>query len=155
MSHGITGPLSSGPVPSAGGFQAMELYLIHFEASWLPTGLFHYDRTGHYLSQVAPGASRAEWRHRIPSLDLVQGGSLVWVLVGDVERVARKYGERSLRFLLQESGHLMQNLCLVSASLELVTVPLGGYLEREIARQFQLPPSDQVLYVGLCGGLKK
>jgi hypothetical protein len=72
-------------------------------------------------------------------------------VVGDGERVSRKYGERAVRFLLQESGHLMQNLCLLSASLGLVTVPLGGYFERDIARQLVLPRSDLVLYVGICG----
>jgi SagB-type dehydrogenase family enzyme len=151
FSHGISGPMSSGPVPSAGGFQALELYAVVLEETWLPTGLYHYDRTGHHLSQIAPRASRNDWTNRIPSIDHVRGGSLLWVLVGDGERVARKYGERSERFLLQEAGHLMQNLCLMSASLDLATVPLGGYFERDIAREFQLLTSDLVLYVGLCG----
>ena len=76
---------------------------------------------------------------------------MIWVLVGDGERVQAKYGERSDRFLLLEAGHLMQNLCLVSASLGLATVPLGGYFEQEIARAFALPAGDRVLYLGLCG----
>ena len=84
-------------------------------------------------------------------LDQVRGGALLWVLVGDGERVAGKYSERSGRFLLQESGHLMQNLCLMSASVGLVTVPLGGYFERDIARHLVLPATDLVLYVGVCG----
>jgi SagB-type dehydrogenase family enzyme len=151
LSHGITGPLSSGPVPSAGGFQALELYMVVLEPSWLPAGLYHYDRKGHHLSQIAPQASRPDWARRVPSLAHVQGGALLWVLVGDGERVARKYDQRSQRFLLQESGHLMQNLCLVSESLGLATVPMGGYLERDTARQFQLLANDLVLYVGLCG----
>lgn len=150
-SHGITGPLFVGPVPSAGGLQALELYLVVFEAGWLPVGLYHYDRTGHHLSQIASGAGRADWGRRVPSLGLVGGGALLWIVVGDGERVARKYGRRAARFLLQEAGHLMQNLCLLSATVGLVTVPLGGYFERAIARQLVLPRTDLVLYVGLCG----
>lgn len=87
----------------------------------------------------------------MPSLGMVSGGALLWILVGDGWRVSQKYGERSVRFLLQESGHLMQNLCLLSESLGLVTVPLGGYFERDIGRQLVLPPTDLVLYVGVCG----
>ena len=45
----------------------------------------------------------------------------------------------------------MQNLCLVSASLGWVTVPLGGYLERDVARALALPAGDLVLYAGVCG----
>lgn len=122
-----------------------------FEPGWLPAGLYHYDRVGHHLSQVAAGAGRADWERRVPSLDLLKGGALLWVVVGSGERVARKYGERAGRFLLQEAGHLMQNICLLSASLGLVTVPLGGYFERDIARQLLLPRTDLVLYLGVCG----
>jgi SagB-type dehydrogenase family enzyme len=151
VSHGVTGPLFGGPVPSAGGLQALELYLVVFEPGWLPAGLYHYDRAGHHLSQLSTEAGRSDWERRVPSLGLVNGGALLWALVGDGERVARKYGERAVRFLLQESSHLMQNLCLVSTSLGLVTVPLGGYFERDVARSFALLRNDLVLYVGVCG----
>jgi SagB-type dehydrogenase family enzyme len=149
--HGVTGPLFAGPAPSAGGLQALELYLAVFESGWLPAGLYHYDRAGHYLSQLVAGAGRAAWERRIPSLGLVRGGALLWVLVGDGGRVAQKYDTRAVRFLLQEAGHLMQNLCLLCVSLGLVTVPLGGYFERDVASQFVLPRNDLVLYVGVCG----
>jgi SagB-type dehydrogenase family enzyme len=151
LSHGITGQLWSGPVPSAGGLQSLELYAAILEPDWLGAGTFHYDRVGHHLSRLSTSGSRETWSKRVPSLGLVQGGSILWIIVGDGERVSRKYGDRAARFLLQESGHLMQNLCLVSTTLGLVTVPLGGYCEREVARELQLLDSDLVLYVGLCG----
>jgi SagB-type dehydrogenase family enzyme len=149
--HGITGPDSRGPVPSAGGLQALELYVAVLEAGWLPLGLYHYDRAGHHLSQLAAGATRADLRPHIPSLDLVEGGALLWLVVGDGARVRAKYGARGLRFLLLEAGHLMQNLCLASASLGLVTVPLGGFFEVELARLLALPATDEVLYAGVVG----
>ncbi len=129
----------------------MELYLVHWSTSWLPSGLYHYDRGGHHLSQIADGADRAAWQEIVPSLHLLDGGSILWVLVGDVPRVAARYGDRAGRFLLLEAGHLMQTLCLASTSLGLCTVPLGGCFEREVARQFVLPATDAVLYVGACG----
>jgi SagB-type dehydrogenase family enzyme len=149
--HGITGPLGAGPAPSAGGLQALELYLVVFETGWLPAGLYHYDRVGHHLAQLVAGAGRGDWERRVPALGHVDGGALLWVMVGDGARVAAKYGPRAVRFLLQEAGHLMQNLCLLSTSLGLATVPLGGYFERDLAHQFQLLRTDLVLYVGVCG----
>ena len=50
-----------------------------------------------------------------------------------------------------EAGHLMQTRCLLSASLGLATVPLGGYRESAVARELALPASDVVLYLGVCG----
>lgn len=151
FSHGATREFSRGPTPSAGGLQGLELYVVHWNDAWLARGLYHYDRRAHVLAQISEGSTRAEWRRLIPSLTQVDGGALVWVLVGDEPRVAAKYGDRAARFLLLEAGHLMQNLCLVSASLGLATVPLGGCLDREIAEAFQLPSTDWVLYVGVCG----
>jgi SagB-type dehydrogenase family enzyme len=151
FSHGQTASGHRGPVPSAGSLQALELYFVVFEPGCLPGGLYHYDRPGHCLSQIASGDSRAAWLEWVPSLGQVSGGALLWVIVGDGARVVTKYGARGYRFLLLEAGHLMQNLYLLSAGLGLATVPLGGYLEREIARAFQLPGGDQVLYVGVCG----
>ena len=149
--HGITASAARGPVPSAGGLQALEIYLVSWTDSWLPTGAYHYDRAGHWLTQVVPGAQRDAWHELVPSLGLLEGGALLWVLVGDGRRVARKYAERGDRFLLLEAGHLMQNLCLLSESVGLCTVPFGGFLERGIGRQLVLPDEDLVLYVAVCG----
>jgi SagB-type dehydrogenase family enzyme len=152
FAHGVTGAHGRGPSPSAGGLQGVELYEVHWAAGGpLPPGLYHYDREGHHLSRLAEGATRTDWEERVPSLRNFEGGGWLWVLAGDGARVSAKYGERGLRFLLLEAGHLMQNLCLLSASLGLATVPLGGFFEREIARAFGLPATDGVLYVGVCG----
>jgi SagB-type dehydrogenase family enzyme len=151
FSHGITRSNHCGPVPSSGGLQAVELYVVNFESAWLPAGLYHYDRVAHALAQITTEARRTLWLKRVPSLGLVSSGALLWVLIGDAAKVVPKYGERGYRFLLLEAGHLMQNLCLLSASLGLCTVPLGGYIEREVARAFVLPEKDCVLYLGVCG----
>ena len=150
-SHGVCGDHGRGPVPSSGGLQALELYFVQFAHSWLPAGLYHYDRAAHLLAQIAPTADRTAWIEHVPSLPMVEGGSILWVIVGDGARLADKYGERGGRFLLLEAGHLMQNLCLASASVGWATVPLGSFLERDIARTLALPATDLVLYVGVCG----
>ncbi|MBI3857764.1 MAG: SagB family peptide dehydrogenase [Planctomycetes bacterium] len=155
FAHGVSGGEGRGPVPSSGGLQSLELYAAAFDPSWLPPGVHHYDRAGHRLSQILRRAERERWRSLVPAMDLVEGGALLWIIVGDAARIGAKYGDRGGRFLLIEAGHLMQNLCLMSASLGLSTVPLGGALEPEIARELELPETDAVLYVGLCGTLVK
>jgi len=101
---------------------------------------------------VVKGADRARWASLVPSMGQVEGGALLWILVGDGERIGEKYGDRGGRFLLLEAGHVMQNLCLMSTSVKLSTVPLGGALEPEIARELGLADTDAVLYTALCGG---
>ena len=57
MAHGLTADRARGPVPSAGGLQALELYLVAFEKSWLSPGAYHFDRAGQHLSQILPAAN--------------------------------------------------------------------------------------------------
>lgn len=152
FSHGVTASRDRGPAPSAGGLQAMELYLAVLEGAWLDAGIYHYDRRGHHLSRVAAGAPRAAWSRRVPSMAQYEGGALLFIIVGDAARVGAKYGDRGERLLLLEAGHLAQNICLLSASLGLAAIPLGGFFEEAIARELALPPGDLVLYV-LAGGL--
>lgn len=147
LAHGVCGDAGRGPVPSAGGLQALELYLAVLTPSWLPAGVYHYDRAAHALAGIADLLDPDQ----LPSLITVSGGALIWLVVGDGARASAKYGARGLRFLLVEAGHLMQNLCLVSADTGLATVPLGGFFERPLARALQLPPTDEVLYAGICG----
>jgi SagB-type dehydrogenase family enzyme len=151
FAHGLNASAGRGPVPSAGGLQALELYAVVLEPGWLSAGAYHYDRSGGHLSLITTAADRQAWQERIPSLGQVEGGSLLWILVGDGALGEAKYGERAYRFLLLEAGHLMQNLCLLSTSLGFCTIPLGGFFERDVARTLALPATDVVLYVGLCG----
>jgi SagB-type dehydrogenase family enzyme len=150
LSHGVTGEAWRGPTPSAGGLQALELYLAVPGAGWLAAGLYHYDRAAHSLSRLAD-AGWPQLRAEVPSLEAFPAGAIVWILVGDAARTRPKYGERGEHFLALEAGHLMQNLCLVSASLGRATVPLGGFFEAALARRLMLLPTDRVLYVGLFG----
>ena len=86
-------------------------------------GLYHYDRRGHHLAQLGSEVERSTWDELVPSLRIMPGGALLWVLVGDVARAAAKYGDRAGRFLLLEAGHLMQSLCLSVSSLRSAKVP--------------------------------
>lgn len=151
FSHGVSGDDFRGPTPSAGGLQAVELYLVNWHPGWLPAGIYHYGRRDHVLSQLCSNAQEDVWRDCVPSLRGIKGGAVLWLIVGDARRVFAKYGDRTDRFLLLEAGHLMQNLCLVSTSLNLTTVPLGGVLENEVGSRLDLLPTDHVLYAGICG----
>ncbi len=151
LAHGITGDHGRGPVPSAGGLQALELYLASWTPGWLPTGWYHYDRRAHALSQIHDGATHESVAAVIPALVPLDGGALAWIVIGDHGRVQARYTSRAERFLVLEAGHLMQNLCLVSSSAGLCTVPLGAFYERAIARLLHLPRTDRVLVAGVLG----
>lgn len=151
LAHGVTASDRHGPVPSAGGLQALELYLINWTSGWLPAGAYHFDRRGRHLSQVADGAARADWQTRVPSLDQIEGGAGLLVVVGESSRVVGRYGARGGRFLLLEAGHLLQNLSLLATSLDIAFCALGGVFEQDVAAALRLPQTDWVLYAAVWG----
>lgn len=151
LAHGITADHARGPAPSAGGLQAIELFLAVWSPGWLPAGWYHFDRAAHALSRIVDGVTREACAAVIPALVPMTGGALAWIVVGDHERVRARYTTRADRFLLLEAGHVMQNLCLASVACDACTVPLGGFYERAIARTLQLPRTDRVLVTGVFG----
>lgn len=151
LSHGCHASAGRGPVPSAGNLQALELYLATLGTGWLEPGVHHYDRAGHHLSRLCAPLSRERWQALVPSMVHFSGGALLLLIVGDGSRVDAKYGARGRRMLLLEAGHLMQNLCLVAATLGLAVLPLGGFFERAIGKELALQSGDALLYIGVCG----
>jgi SagB-type dehydrogenase family enzyme len=151
FSHGAHESDGRGPTPSSGRLCALELYVATIGEGWLEAGAYHYDRVGHWLSRVSDSQDRSNWAEVVPSLNQLEGGSLLWILVSDVARMEAKYQQRAARLALLEAGHLMQNLCLVSQSVGRCTVPLGGFFENDLARQLLLPGGDCVLYAGVFG----
>ena len=151
LSFGVNASIGRGPTPSAGGLQSLCLYPVVLGEGWLARGAWHYEREPHALAQLDAPTQPQAWRELLVSSNQFEGGALLWVIAGDGRAISRKYGARAARFLLLEAGHLMQNLCLVSASLGLCTLPLGGVRDDEVARALGLLPTDRVLYVGVCG----
>lgn len=150
--HGAQDAAGRGPTPSAGGLQALELYLVPLAPGWLAPGAYHYDRVGHRLAHLAdrPGDAAA-WRARVAGLDLAGDPPLLVLVVADTARVQPRYGPRGARLVTLEAGHLMQNLCLVATSMGWSMVPMGGLLEEDAARALGLPATDVVLYAGALG----
>ncbi|WP_432698460.1 nitroreductase family protein [Marinobacterium sp. YM272] len=98
--------------PSSGNLHPGEIYLLLPASSHWAAGVYHYDVLNHCLEQ------RLEL-----SADSVTGLSLV--LTSVLQREAWKYGERSLRYCLLDSGHQLAQ-CQASAALQGWTFELAG-----------------------------
>jgi len=64
---------------------------------------------------------------KIATYEFVKDASLIIFQTAVFWRTCIKYGERGYRFVLQESGHIGQNIYLVSEVLNLKCCALGGF----------------------------
>ncbi len=133
--QGITGEfrgISLRTAPSAGALYPIEVYMIAHDVKGLEPGVYHYAPDKHALEKLVSG----DLRGMISDIGLTQeslksaGAVLVFSAIFD--RTRSKYGDRGLRFVYLEAGHVSQNVLLQSTSLGLNAVPIGAFFDDEL-----------------------
>lgn len=111
--------------PSGGARYPIELYLINLAGGALPRGVYHYRVREHAL-ELLFDADVLEAASGLFLYDWIERSSAVLVMTGVFDRTQAKYGERGLRYLYLEAGHIGQNVSLVAAARRLLVTMLGG-----------------------------
>lgn len=116
------------PQPSGGARFPIEAYcLIIKPGQGLEPGLFHYNVKEHCLEALFKKEFTKKDLDQIATYEFVQDASLIIFLTAVFWRNQNKYGERGYRFILQESGHIGQNMYLICEALDLKCCALGGF----------------------------
>lgn len=123
--------------PSPGALYPVEMYVALLHGRDIESGLYYYspDKHGLRVLKTSSGGIRSEVAELFPvpkeTLE-IEATSAVIFLTGTLPRVKAKYGPRGYRFMLQESGHIAQNIQLVATALGYGAAPIGGYYDREV-----------------------
>jgi SagB-type dehydrogenase family enzyme len=116
------------PHPSGGARFPIEIYcLVVKPGDGLEPGLFHYNIENHYLETILKKQFTKVDLDQVATYEFVNDASLIIFLTSVFWRSQNKYGQRGYRFILQESGHIGQNIYLISEALNLKCCALGGF----------------------------
>jgi SagB-type dehydrogenase family enzyme len=151
--------------PSGGSRYPLRLLLYCHDVGDVPRGLYFYDPAAHALDQLVDRDLSADLMRISVATDPdvarppKAGGGLsladcpLWIFtVADLTYQRLHYGLRSYRLVLQESGHLAQNLALVATWLGKSSVGLGGFFDDVANQALGLDGVDSaVLYVHPVG----
>ena len=135
--------------PSAGATYPLTLYLVVGEDSVhrLASGVYEYAPRTHSLHLVKPG----DFRQRLASACLgqtfIQDAPVNIVIAAEYERTTARYGERGIRYVHMEAGHVGENIYLQAGALGLGTVVVGAFLDVDLAEVVDLPEEQVPLYV--------
>ncbi|NEU55568.1 SagB/ThcOx family dehydrogenase [Halorussus sp. MSC15.2] len=121
--------------PSPGALYPTEIYVAALRTDDIDEGLYYYNARRHALRVLRRddpeeirrdvlGGFRSGKTNDARSFDDVP---LVVLLTGSFWRVKFKYGPRGYRYVLQESGHLAQNLLLAAEADGLVGFPYSAF----------------------------
>lgn len=131
--------------PSAGGLNTLKIGIISNSIIGLDQGAYLYDINKSilytkYIGDVKDYIETANLQHNI----LTNSAAIIF-LISETTHTYRKYGDRAYRFINLEAGHLQQNLCLLSQSINLKTFICGGYFEAKYQHLFELEEDDLIL----------
>lgn len=117
---------------SAGGLYPVENYVLVLHGGEdLEAGTYYYNPDKHALRVLERDPDLADKREELFALSKdifdVSSASVVFALTGSFWRARGKYGPRGYRYILQESGHLAQNVLLAAEAMDLAAIPLAGF----------------------------
>lgn len=140
--------------PSAGATYPLEVYVVVGEGGvlvregeFLKAGVYKYDYTRHSLRLVKEGDYRVDlWKASLRQ-DWVRDAPVTVVLCAVYERTTGRYGERGIRYVHMELGHVGQNIYLMATALGLGTVAIGAFYDEEVARVVSSAKNERPLYL--------
>lgn len=135
--------------PSAGATYPLEIYVVVGEngVEGLKPGVYHYDPLTHTLRLVKEGDVREELYEACLRQPWVKNAPVSIVVTADYERTTRVYGERGVRYVHIEVGHVGQNIYLEATALGLGTVAVGAFYDEDVREVIGAPPNHHPLYV--------
>ncbi len=127
--QGITRPPRKRTCPSAGATYPLDVFLF-VSNDYLPdlsNGVYQYKPKTHSLSRVLDSV---QWDGIREIVDLsgekqfIGNVSTLLVVTAEYERTTQRYGNRGIRYVYLEVGHVIQNIILQSVSRNVITRPI-------------------------------
>ncbi|MBU7032940.1 MAG: SagB/ThcOx family dehydrogenase [Theionarchaea archaeon] len=135
--------------PSAGATYPLTLYLIVGEGGveGIPHGIYEYIPDSHSLICMKEGDFRSGIASACLNQTFIAKAPVSIVIAADYERTTRRYGERGIRYVHMEAGHVGENIYLQAVALHLGTVVVGAFQDDELHHVLGLPVEEVPLYV--------
>ena len=145
--QGVSAKKGYRTAPSAGALYPLELHLVAGQVAGLPVGGYRYHPETHSLQTAHSG----DIRQAIAEAALDQhwlGEAPAIIVVSAVDaRTTAKYGERGIRYVHMEVGHVSQNLLLQAVALGLGGAIVGAFDDERLKRLLRLPAKERPLAI--------
>ncbi len=130
--------------PSAWGVYPITLYFV------TPDGLLAYRPEDHSMEQLQRADLRNQLSAAVKQRTPAEAACDI-IIAGSVRKLAPKSGNKAGRFLMLEAGHVAENIQLQAVALGLVSVPVGDFETKTVARVCGLPVDLEPLLI-VCVG---
>ena len=135
--------------PSAGATYPLDVYVAVGEGTvaGLKEGVYRYVPSGHALLQTGRRDIRAQVASAALDQEFLAEAPADILIAADYTRTTARYGDRGVRYVHMEVGHVGQDVYLQAEALGLGTVAVGAFRDEQVARHFGLPAGQVALYL--------
>lgn len=145
--QGVTGLGGFRTAPSAGALYPLEVYLVVGDVDTLTPGVYKYQPEKHALVKTADGDRRAGLAAAALGQHWLQQASGIIAVSAVYARTTRRYGDRGVRYVHMEAGHVGQNVSLEAVALGMGATMVAAFDDAEVKRVLELPKDEEPLYL--------
>ena len=131
-------------IPSAGALFPLSLYIVINNVKNLGKGIYRYEQDHSLIKfsdkDIIEELARASF-HQL----FITSASLIMIISASFKKTTSCYGERGLRYVFIEVGHMGQNIYLAATNLGLGTVAIGAFDDEEVKRILKI--DEEPLYL--------
>ncbi len=140
--------------PSAGATFPIEIYLLIGNAEDVANGVYRYNYREHVLEKIIADDRRHELFEVSLRQPSITNAPVVMVITGVLARTEQRYGQRALRYVYMEAGHVAQNVYLQGVALDIGTVVIGAFQDDGVSDVLQLADGEHPLYIMPLGKIR-
>ncbi|RLI74992.1 nitroreductase [Archaeoglobales archaeon] len=146
--QGITEPIKKfRTAPSAGATYPLEVYVVVKNVEGLEKGVYHYNPFKHNLELIKKGNFSYRLYEACLNQEWVLKAQANIIITAFYERTTNKYGERGIRYVHMEAGHVGQNIYLQATTLGVGTVAIGAFYDDKVEEIIDAEVNEKALYV--------
>jgi len=126
-----------------GALYHVEIYVVCGDTGDIPAGVYHYDVPSETLRPLRAGDHRPHLGAACAT-DIIATAPATLVFTSTFWRNAWRYEERAYRHVFWDTGTMLANLLAMTASRDLDTQVLTGFVDNDLATLLGLDPMREV-----------
>lgn len=137
--------------PSAGATYPLEVYLVVGEVDGLEPGVYRYSIPKHRLEKTREQDVRKALCRAALEQRMIERAPISMIITADYHRTTGHYGQRGIRYVHMEVGHVGQNISLQAVALRMGTVMIGAFDDQRVKEVLEI--EEEPLYIIPVGKL--
>lgn len=131
--------------PSAGATYPLEIYIVVGEVEGLEPGIYHYSSSRNSLEMIKEQDVRDRLSRAALGQEMIEEAPVNIIIAADYSKTTGHYGQRGIRYVHMEVGHVGQNVSLQAIALSLGTVMIGAFEDKEVKEVLGI--KEEPLYI--------